>query len=145
MLIWHVLLEILRAQMLVIKRVVRERKELSKTVFDIIFTHCLDVVSGTKKLKPVWLTNKCVRLLDKKRKIFANAVFKVPSRRYYSCEIKVPSRRHLIKKSAVPARPHCSCKVVVLSRPQSNYISTAPSRRHRSLKDYDGSSFDIEI
>ena len=29
-------------------------------------------VSGTKKLKPVWLTNKkCVRLLDKKRKIFA--------------------------------------------------------------------------
>ena len=27
-------------------------------------------VSGTKKLKPVWLTNKCVRLLDKKRKTF---------------------------------------------------------------------------
>jgi len=27
-------------------------------------------VSGTKKLKPVWLTTKCVRLLDKKRKTF---------------------------------------------------------------------------
>ena len=27
-------------------------------------------VSGTKKLKPVWLTNKCVQLLDKKRKTF---------------------------------------------------------------------------
>ena len=27
-------------------------------------------VSDTKKLKPVWLTNKCVRLLDKKRKTF---------------------------------------------------------------------------
>jgi len=26
------------------------------------------------------------------------AVAKVPSRRYYSCEIKVLSRRHLIKK-----------------------------------------------
>jgi len=27
-------------------------------------------VSGTKKLKPIWLTNKCARLLDKKRKTF---------------------------------------------------------------------------
>jgi len=50
LLIWHVLLEILHAQMFVIKRVVRYRKELSKTVFDIIFTHCLDVVSRDTSL-----------------------------------------------------------------------------------------------
>ena len=90
-----------------------------------------------------WLYILPVRVIISQYKSYA--VAKVPSRRYYSCEIKVPSRRHLIKKSAVPARRHCSCKVVVLSRPQSNYISTVPSRRHRSLKDYEGSSFDIEI
>ena len=33
-------------------------------------------VSGTKKLKPVWLTNKCVRLLDKKRKPFVKYKYK---------------------------------------------------------------------
>jgi len=48
----------------------------------------------------------CISFL-KPKCIFQFAVAKVPSRRYYGCEIKVPSRRHLIKKSAVPARRQC--------------------------------------